>query len=49
MADRILASLLAFALAFRAGDHTLTDAEVGVLRQGCIDAVLAAHGAELRG
>jgi phenylalanyl-tRNA synthetase beta chain len=39
---------LAFALAFRAADHTLTDAEVGVLRQGCIDAVLAAHGAELR-
>ena len=40
---------LAFALQFRAPDHTLTDAEVGELRQGCIDAVIDAHGAELRG
>ena len=40
---------LAFALQFRAVDHTLTDAEVGDLRQKCIDAVVAAFGAELRG
>jgi len=40
---------LAFALQFRAIDHTLTDAEVGELRQKCIDAVVAAYGAELRG
>ena len=40
---------LAFALRFRAPDHTLTDAEVGELRQKCIDAVVAAYGAELRG
>ena len=40
---------LAFALRFRAVDHTLTDAEVGELRQGCIDAVIAAYAAELRG
>jgi phenylalanyl-tRNA synthetase beta chain len=40
---------LAFALRFRALDRTLTDAEVGELRQKCIDAVLAAFGAELRG
>ncbi len=40
---------LAFALQFRAVDHTLTDAEVGELRQKCIDAVVAAFGAELRG
>ena len=40
---------LAFALRLRAPDHTLTDAEVGELRQRAIDAVTAAHGAELRG
>lgn len=40
---------LAFALRFRAPDRTLTDEEVGALRQRCIDAVVAAHGAELRG
>jgi phenylalanyl-tRNA synthetase beta chain len=40
---------LAFALRFRAPDHTLTDAEVGALRQRCIDAVVAEHGGELRG
>ena len=40
---------LAFALRFRAGDRTLTDAEVGGLRQACIDAVVSTHGAELRG
>ena len=40
---------LAFALQFRAADRTLTDAEVGELRQQCIDAVEAAFGAELRG
>ena len=35
---------LAFALRFRAPDRTLTDAEVGALRQRAIDAVIAAHG-----
>ena len=39
---------LAFALRFRAPDRTLTDAEVGSLRQAAIDAVEAAHDAELR-
>ena len=39
---------LAFAMRFRAPDRTLTDDEVGALRQGCIDAVVKAHGAELR-
>ena len=39
---------LAFALRFRVPDRTLTDAEVGGLRQQAIDAVLAAHDAELR-
>ena len=40
---------LAFALEFRAPDRTLTDAEVGELRKLCIDAVVSAFGAELRG
>jgi phenylalanyl-tRNA synthetase beta chain len=40
---------LAFALRLRAPDRTLTDTEVGELRQHAIDAVAAAHGAELRG
>jgi len=40
---------LACALRFRAADRTLTDDEVGSLRQRCIDAVVAAHAAELRG
>ena len=40
---------LAFALQFRAADRTLTDAEVGELAPACIDAVVAAYGAELRG
>jgi phenylalanyl-tRNA synthetase beta chain len=40
---------VAFALRFRAPDRTLTDAEVGSLRQQAIDAVVAAHDAELRG
>jgi phenylalanyl-tRNA synthetase beta chain len=40
---------LAFALTFRAPDRTLTDAEVGGLRQAAIDAVAAAHRGELRG
>jgi len=40
---------LAYALRFRAPDRTLTDAEVGELRQACIGAVAKAHGAELRG
>ncbi len=39
---------LAFSLRFRAPDRTLTDEEVGRLRQRAIDAVRAAHGAELR-
>jgi phenylalanyl-tRNA synthetase beta chain len=39
---------LAFALRFRAPDRTLTDDEVSALRRHCIDAVRAAHGAELR-
>jgi phenylalanyl-tRNA synthetase beta chain len=40
---------LAFALRFRAADRTLTDDDVAQLRQRCIDAVVRAHGAELRG
>jgi phenylalanyl-tRNA synthetase beta chain len=40
---------LAFALRFRVPDRTLTDTEVGAFRQQAIDAVIAAHGAELRG
>jgi phenylalanyl-tRNA synthetase beta chain len=40
---------LAFALRFRAPDRTLTDADVGTLRQRAIDAVTEAHGGELRG
>jgi phenylalanyl-tRNA synthetase beta chain len=40
---------VAFALRFRAPDRTLTDADVGALRQQAIDAVVSAHGAELRG
>jgi phenylalanyl-tRNA synthetase beta chain len=39
---------LAFALRFRAQDRTLTDADVAALRGRAIDAVVAAHGAELR-
>jgi phenylalanyl-tRNA synthetase beta chain len=39
---------LAFALRFRAGDRTLTDEDVAAARRRCIDAVIAAHGAELR-
>jgi len=45
-ADRVS---VAFALRFRALDRTLTDAEVGELRKKCIDAVVAAFDAELRG
>jgi len=40
---------LAFTLRFRAPDRTLTDSDVQGLRQRAIDAVTAAHGAELRG
>jgi phenylalanyl-tRNA synthetase beta chain len=40
---------LAFTLRFRAADHTLTDDEVGEVRQRCIDAVHGQHGGELRG
>ena len=40
---------IAFALRFRAPDRTLTDAEIADLRQRAIDAVIAAHAAELRG
>ncbi|MET1071061.1 MAG: phenylalanine--tRNA ligase subunit beta, partial [Umezawaea sp.] len=39
---------VAFALRYRAPDRTLTDAEMGTLRRQVIDAVVAAHGAELR-
>jgi phenylalanyl-tRNA synthetase beta chain len=39
---------LAFAVRFRAPDRTLTDAEVDAARQAAIDAVVAAHAAELR-
>jgi phenylalanyl-tRNA synthetase beta chain len=40
---------LAFALRFRAPDHTLTDDEVGEIRRLCVEAVARRHGAELRG
>jgi phenylalanyl-tRNA synthetase beta chain len=40
---------LAYRLRFQAPDHTLTDEEVAVVRQACIDAVEAAHPATLRG
>ncbi len=40
---------LAFSIWFRAPDRTLTDQDVAGLRQGAIDAVLAATGARLRG
>ena len=40
---------LAFALRFRALDRTLTDDEVAPLRRAAIDAVVATHGAALRG
>ena len=39
---------VAFSLRFRSPDRTLTDTEVAALRQAAIDAVVAAHGAELR-
>jgi phenylalanyl-tRNA synthetase beta chain len=39
---------LAFALRYRAPDRTLTDDEVGRLRQAGIDAVASEHGAALR-
>jgi len=40
---------LAFALRFRAPDCTLTNDEVGAIRQRCIDAVQRRHRGELRG
>ncbi len=40
---------LAYSLRFQAADRTLTDAEVGEARQRCIDAVVDAHRATLRG
>ncbi len=40
---------LAFTLRFRVPDRTLTNADVGALRQQAIDAVVSAHRAELRG
>ncbi|MGH9036917.1 MAG: phenylalanine--tRNA ligase subunit beta, partial [Acidimicrobiia bacterium] len=40
---------LAFALRFRAADRTLTDSDVGAVRERCIQAMAAAHGATLRG
>lgn len=39
---------LAFRLRFQADDRTLTDSEVGVVRQAIIDAVVDTHDAELR-
>jgi phenylalanyl-tRNA synthetase beta chain len=39
---------LAFALRFRAADRTLTDTDIAELRRAAIDAVVSAHGAELR-
>ena len=39
---------ITFRLRFRAPDRTLTDDEVGVLRQRGIDAVVVAHNAQLR-
>ncbi|MBV8235658.1 MAG: hypothetical protein JO075_08145 [Acidimicrobiia bacterium] len=40
---------LAYRLRFNAVDHTLTDAEVGEVRQRCIDAVESSLPATLRG
>ncbi len=40
---------LAFAIRYRSPERTLTDDEVGSLRQGAIDAVVSTHDAELRG
>ena len=40
---------LAFALRFRASDHTLTDDEVGEIRRRGVEAAAREHGAELRG
>jgi phenylalanyl-tRNA synthetase beta chain len=40
---------LAFGLRFRAPDRTLTDEDVGKLRQRCIDAMAKEHAASLRG
>ncbi len=40
---------LAFTLRFRTPDHTLTNDEVGAIRQRCIDAVQRQHRGELRG
>jgi phenylalanyl-tRNA synthetase beta chain len=40
---------LAYRLRFQAPDRTLTDEELGRVRQACIDAVEAAHPASLRG
>jgi phenylalanyl-tRNA synthetase beta chain len=40
---------LAFHVRLRALDHTLTDTEISEVRSRLIDAVAAAHGAELRG
>ena len=40
---------LAFTLRFRAPDRTLTDGDVGAVRDRCIQAMATAHGATLRG
>jgi phenylalanyl-tRNA synthetase beta chain len=40
---------LAIAIRFRAPDRTLKDKELAAVRQACIDAVVTAHGAVLRG
>ncbi len=39
---------IAFTLRLQAADHTLTEDEIGAIRQNCIDAVEARHGAMLR-
>ena len=40
---------LAYRLRFQSDDRTLTDDEVGECRRAVVEAVAAAHGAELRG
>ena len=40
---------LAYRLRLQAADRTLTDAEVGEVRQQCIDTVVSSTGASLRG
>jgi phenylalanyl-tRNA synthetase beta chain len=40
---------LAYRIRLQAGDRTLTDADVAVVRERLIDVVTSAHGAQLRG